>query len=148
PLDHAAVASAALGNLQLDRLAFDPRGLAGGDAEGINEPVDLAAGVADRLARLDAKRQRQLLVALAEAAHAVLEHLASRVRGARLHRRAGAIGSRDRLANSRPVGERGAGGDAPGVLVAYLKVRIRRDRLAGEVIGVAGGKAAAHALGG
>src|SRR5690606_32210238 len=76
---HAAVATGALGDAQLDHLPIDAGRLASRDAEGIDQPGHLAACVTDRLAGLDAQRMRKLLAPRLELPDAVEQHVAARV---------------------------------------------------------------------
>src|SRR5690606_30650656 len=124
----------------------DTRGLGGGDAEGVDQAGDLAARVADRLPGLDAQRQRQFLGALAETAHAMLEHVAAAVGGERGHRLARREGGGDGPVDGRRIDEGGAGGDLAAVLVQHLEIRVRLDRAVGQVAGIAPGEGAGLAV--
>src|SRR4028118_1784230 len=52
-----------------------PHAFLGGDAECVDQPRDLAFRIADRLARLDAEREGELVEALAGARDAMAEHV-------------------------------------------------------------------------
>ena len=101
--------------------AVDARGFAGGDAEGVDQAGDFAARILDRLAGLDAQRLRQFLEALAEAAHAMFEHIAARIGREGRHRLARLVRGHDRLAHGRGIGERNARRALAAVLVEHVQ---------------------------
>jgi hypothetical protein len=116
-LGHAAVAAGARRQLQFQHLATDAGGLAGGDAEGVDQARDFAARIADRLAGLDAQGQREFLAARFEARHAMFQHVAAGIRRERGHRLARGVG----------------GGDGASIAAASAKAT-RATRFAAELV--------------
>ena len=134
---HAAVAAGARGDAELQHLATDAGGFAGGDAEGVDQPGHFALGIVDRLAGLDAQRQRQFIAALLEAAHAVFQHVTARIRRECGHRRACAMGGADGAADRLGIGVGHPRGGFAGVLVQHLQREVRSLWLVGQVVGIA-----------
>jgi len=139
-LPHAAVAAGPGGDLQLLNLAVHPHRFFGGDAEGVDQPRDLAAGVFDGLARLDAERLGQLFGTLGEACHAVVEHVLTLVGGHPGHGLGGVDRRGDGLVDGRRIGEGHAGGGLAGVLVGDHQVGVGGLGAVGEVVGVSLGE--------
>ncbi len=73
-LPHPLIALGARRNIERLHLAGHPHAFFGGDAEGVDQPADFAARIADRLAGLDAQRIGQFFEALGEARHAMRQH--------------------------------------------------------------------------
>ncbi len=114
-------------------LAGDADALLGGDAERVDQPPDLAARVADRLARLDAQRIGELVGALGEAGDAVGQHRLPLVRRQPAHRALGGVSGGNARVDRRRVGERDAGRRRAGELVGDDEVGVGLLGLAGEV---------------
>src|SRR5690606_18565660 len=103
------------------------------DAEGVDEPRRLAAGVADRLAGLDAERLGELVEALLEPSHAVGEDGLPGVGWELTHRAGRPRGGADRLVDVARGRQGDPRGDVAGVFVGHREVAVRRARLAAEV---------------
>ncbi len=73
-LGEAAIAFRPSRDLEVDHFAIDPNRLLGRDLERIDQPRDFTARILDRLARLDAQRHRQFVVAFAKALDTMFEH--------------------------------------------------------------------------
>ena len=132
-LPHAPVASRAGADVEWLDLADHPHRFLRCDAEGIDQAGDLPFRVFDRLARLDAQGEGELLEPLLESVDAVLEHRLPLVAGHPRHRLGRFLGGRDAGVDCRRIGLRAAERHFARILVGDLEVRIRLFRLVGEV---------------
>ena len=118
------IAGGSFRNVERHDLAAHADRFLGGNLEGVDQPVDLALAVADRLARLDTERISELVIAFAEAGNAMLEHVLALISRQPRHRLCGARCTRNRLVNDLGCGERGAKRHLAGKLVRHRKIGV------------------------